>query len=376
MLTTWENQDLAFVDIAKGLLLLSNMFQNNLANESAAKQPPKRKDKKSSPTAKIKFTFILDGKPENLTDLKADEIVTKLKSLAPGCDLTLLEIQKGSILLVLEGNRKLYETILAFDKNAKLEEILGYRIQNITTLDRQGLDKIAEIFSIKENDLKTIAYKENCNAIQNTLHLLAEIIRSMESTRETYNIVSSFHRIKDSISRIAECGQNNQLVSPSDKQVYHLFFNLREEIKDLFHSIEYLNRRYYAHETQKTTRLSYFLRHRCASLPQSVLNGIPELVNELKNIDKILSDMRIQDNISDQIELINLKLLPITSQILTPIIICLERNITTILNKTPDIIRSGFITNQGAPIDMMMNNIAENLPHNTGETPSIWPKTF
>ncbi len=97
------------------------------------------------------LTFVLTGTLDSLDRSKLEAIAAHLRKLAKDADLTILEVQEGSIKLILEGSSEGLERLEALFKSRELTEILGIPVEEVYFTTNQNIYTSENVESKVEN---------------------------------------------------------------------------------------------------------------------------------------------------------------------------------------------------------------------------------
>lgn len=115
-ITTWANQDEAFVDITRGI-------RNAIERAGVGSLQTARRSGQ--------WVMVLSATIDDHNQAQVEAIVDHLRVIAGDIYLTLKRVDAGSIRLMLEGNRAGYERIAGMALRGRLNQILGIEIEDI-----------------------------------------------------------------------------------------------------------------------------------------------------------------------------------------------------------------------------------------------------
>jgi CHAT domain len=92
-----------------------------------------------SMNCKKQLTFVLTGTLDSLERSKLEAIVAHLRKLAKDADLTIIDVQEGSIKLILEGSQEGLERLETLFKSGELSEVLGISVEDIYFLTNENV---------------------------------------------------------------------------------------------------------------------------------------------------------------------------------------------------------------------------------------------
>lgn len=84
-----------------------------------------------SMNCKKQITFVLSGTLDSLERSKLEAIVAHLRIVARDAYLTIVDVQEGSIKLVLEGSQEGLERLETLFKSGKISEVLGISVEDV-----------------------------------------------------------------------------------------------------------------------------------------------------------------------------------------------------------------------------------------------------
>ncbi|MEH2181478.1 hypothetical protein [Nostoc sp.] len=94
-------------------------------------------------TQKIKAAIILEGEINSIQNLKIIELILREYS---GETIEIIDIQEGSIKLIVEGYQEDIERLISFIKSGELEELGGFPVEDIQILSESSDgDKSSEL---------------------------------------------------------------------------------------------------------------------------------------------------------------------------------------------------------------------------------------
>ncbi len=104
----------------------------------------------------IAYKLVLDIDIDNVDNEKKAAIIEVLKSISQDASLSIKKIEKGSLIIELEGSEEGFKIIQSLIKNGQITEILGLPIQSIQYKDEVTKpnfnDPIEVFFSYSERD--------------------------------------------------------------------------------------------------------------------------------------------------------------------------------------------------------------------------------
>ncbi len=100
----------------------------------------------TSTKARAKYEFVLSGSVDEVGKPKLEAIVAHLQKVTGDTSLTLLEVESGSIKLVLEGSEESFQLLESLIASGELDEVLGIPVQGI---NRRGLKSSQQVSTTK-----------------------------------------------------------------------------------------------------------------------------------------------------------------------------------------------------------------------------------
>ena len=132
----------------------------------------------SSPLSrKTTYEFVLTGSVDKIGKQKLEAIVTHLRKITGDTSLTLIEIEDGSIKLILEGTEEGYHLLHTLLTSGELEEILGIPVEGVNYKRFPQIKELNISDWFKDNLVEV--YEESWNFIQDNI---IEVERSLFDT--------------------------------------------------------------------------------------------------------------------------------------------------------------------------------------------------
>lgn len=110
------------------------------------------------------LTFVLTGTVDSLHQSKLEAITAHLRKLAKDADLTIIEVQEGSIKLIIEGSSEGLERLEALFQSRELTELLDIPVEEVYFATNQNVYTSDSSFSEVENE-RNINLKEQVKSI-------------------------------------------------------------------------------------------------------------------------------------------------------------------------------------------------------------------
>lgn len=141
--------------------------------------------------ANITYEFVLTGSINNVSKHKLEAIVDHLKKTTGDVSLTLLEIQEGSIKLILESSAASYHLLKYLVISGELDQVLGIPVREVKRLNSETQES-------RENQFFSTSSYATSKEKEAVLRLVIEVenlAQSLHMTRTT-NISQLKHKIQ------------------------------------------------------------------------------------------------------------------------------------------------------------------------------------
>jgi DNA-directed RNA polymerase specialized sigma24 family protein len=130
--TRWANQDEAFLDIAEGIQKVVEELKagHSLSTEAAVDLPSAYSDAPQS-ADRGQWVLVLSGTINENERPLVKALEAHLRKLSKDVTLTLLRVERGSIVLVLEGSRRGFDLLSELIESGQISEILEHQVEGI-----------------------------------------------------------------------------------------------------------------------------------------------------------------------------------------------------------------------------------------------------
>lgn len=131
--TEWKNRDKAFLDIVEGV---RRAVEEMHAARGAADLTPTYSD--AAKTGEHgRWVIVISATVDEIDLDKVKAIEAHLRKLAEDTELTVMRVERGSVVLVLEGTRRGFERVSELLESGRLNDLLGYEVREV----RWGFDE-------------------------------------------------------------------------------------------------------------------------------------------------------------------------------------------------------------------------------------------
>lgn len=131
--TEWKNRDKAFLDIVEGV---RRAVEEMHAARGAADLTPTYSD--AAETGEHgRWVIVISATVDEIDLDKVKAIEAHLRKLAEDTELTVMRVERGSVVLVLEGTRRGFERVSELLESGRLDDLLGYKVREV----RWGFDE-------------------------------------------------------------------------------------------------------------------------------------------------------------------------------------------------------------------------------------------
>ncbi|MET0624909.1 MAG: toll/interleukin-1 receptor domain-containing protein [Pyrinomonadaceae bacterium] len=131
--TEWKNRDKAFLDIVEGV---RRAVEEMHAARGADAVTPTCSD--AAETGEHgRWVIVISATVDEINLDKVKAIEAHLRKLAEDTELTVMRVERGSVVLVLEGTRRGFERVSELLESGRLDDLLGYEVKEV----RWGFDE-------------------------------------------------------------------------------------------------------------------------------------------------------------------------------------------------------------------------------------------
>ena len=125
---------------------IHSLSHQNFISESASLPKPSQsspqldKQSKLTTTPSITYEFIIGGSIKRSNRKKLEAIVVYLKNISGDANLTLLDVEEGSIKLILQGSEEGFQRLRSLIASGELSKVMGAPVQGINRLAAPNIE--------------------------------------------------------------------------------------------------------------------------------------------------------------------------------------------------------------------------------------------